>query len=48
MSNNSENVRESNNSTLGTIGQIVGRFIAAAIVLAITAFFTPGFTRVYI
>lgn len=44
MSNNSENVREGNNSTLGTIGQIVGRFIAAAIVLAITAFFTPGFT----
>lgn len=31
------------NSTMGTIGQIVGRFIAAAIVLAITAFFTPGF-----
>ena len=25
-------------------GQIIGRFIAAAIVLAITAFFTPGFT----
>lgn len=31
------------NSTMGTIGQVIGRFIAAAIVLAITAFFTPGF-----
>jgi len=30
-------------STTGTVGQILGRFIAAAIVLAITAFFTPGF-----
>ena len=27
-----------------TIGQIIGRFITAAIVLAITAFFTPGFS----
>lgn len=44
MSNNSENVRENNNTTLGTVGQVIGRFIAAAIVLAITAFFTPGFT----
>ena len=31
-------------STLGTMGQIIGRFIAAAVVLAITAFFTPGFS----
>ena len=31
-------------STMGTVGQIVGRFIASAIVLAITAFFTPGFS----
>lgn len=33
----------SGNSAMGTIGQIIGRFIAATIVLAITAFFTPGF-----
>lgn len=32
------------NSGLGTAGQIVLRFIASAIILAITAFFTPGFT----
>ena len=42
MSNNHENV-ESRNET-STFGQIVGRFIAAAVVLAVTAFFTPGFT----
>lgn len=27
----------------GTVWQIIGRLIAAAVVLAITAFFTPGF-----
>ena len=27
-----------------TFGQIVGRLVTAAIVLAVTAFFTPGFT----
>ena len=27
-----------------TVWQVVGRLIAAAVVLAITAFFTPGFT----
>ena len=43
MSNNQENVRTSNN-TMSTIGQIIGRLVTAAIVLAITAFFTPGFT----
>ena len=32
------------NSTLGTVGQIIGRFIVAAIILGITAFFTPGFS----
>lgn len=31
------------NST-STVWQIIGRLIAAAVVLAITAFFTPGFT----
>ncbi|MBZ4645431.1 MAG: putative rane protein [Petroclostridium sp.] len=30
--------------TRSTFGAIVGRLVAAAIVLAITAFFTPGFT----
>ena len=43
MSNNQENVR-SNNSTMSAIGQIIGRLVTASIVLAITAFFTPGFT----
>ena len=42
MSNNQENVRT--HSTTSTLGQIVGRLVTAAIVLAITAFFTPGFT----
>lgn len=32
-----------NNNTTSTIGQIAGRLITAAIVLAVTAFFTPGF-----
>ncbi len=35
---------ETNQSTGSNVWQIVGRFIAAAVVLAITAFFTPGFT----
>ncbi len=43
MDNNGSNSQARNN-TGSTIGQILGRFIAAAIVLAITAFFTPGFT----
>ncbi len=42
MSNNDSNVQSS--STVGTWGQIIGRLIAAAIILAVTAFFTPGFT----
>ena len=42
MANNNENVRSHDDTS--TIGQIIGRFIAAAVVLAITAFFTPGFT----
>lgn len=41
MDNNS-NIQSSN--TLGTVGQIIGRFIVAAIILGITAFFTPGFS----
>ena len=42
MSNNQENVNSNNHTS--TFGQIVGRLVTAAIVLAITAFFTPGFT----
>lgn len=38
-----ENNQANTGSAMGTVGQIIGRFIAAAIVLAITAFFTPGF-----
>lgn len=34
---------ETNQNTGSTVWQIVGRLIAAAVVLAITAFFTPGF-----
>ncbi len=40
MDNNQVNT----GSTMGTIGQMVSRLVAAAIVLAITAFFTPGFS----
>ncbi len=36
------NIQSSN--TMGTVGQIIGRFIVAAIILGITAFFTPGFS----
>ncbi len=42
MDNEKSNVQ--NSSTTSTIGQVIWRFVAAAIVLAITAFFTPGFT----
>ena len=42
MANNEDNVQSQNQTS--TFGQIVGRFITAAIVLAITAFFTPGFS----
>ena len=41
MSNTQDNVSSNNNTS--TFGQIVGRLVTAAIVLAITAFFTPGF-----
>lgn len=42
MENNSSKTQSSN--TMGAVGQIVGRFIVAAIILGITAFFTPGFS----
>ncbi len=35
---------ETSQNTGSSIWQVVGRLIAAAVVLAITAFFTPGFT----
>ena len=39
--NNQTNTRTASGTS--TIWQIVGRLIAAAVILAITAFFTPGF-----
>lgn len=42
MDDNRSNVQTQ--STPSTIGQIIWRFVAAAVVLAITAFFTPGFS----
>ena len=44
MDNNSSNIQQSSSSSMGAVGQIVGRFIVAAIILGITAFFTPGFS----
>lgn len=41
MDNNNSSIQSS--STMGVVGQIVGRLIAAAIILGVTAFFTPGF-----
>ena len=41
MSNSDQNTQASNGTSAAW--QIVGRLITAAIVLAITAFFTPGF-----
>lgn len=41
MSNSQAEAIQDNGSS---VWQIVGRLIAAAVVLAITAFFTPGFT----
>ena len=35
---------ETNQNTGSGVWQVVGRLIAAAVVLAITTFFTPGFT----
>lgn len=39
-----ENNQEKASGKMSTLGQIVSRFIAAAVILAITAFFTPGFS----
>ena len=43
MSENNHQTRSQTSSGMSTIGQIIGRLIAAAVILAITAFFTPGF-----
>ncbi len=43
MDNNTSHASD-NSNVLGTIGQLVGRFIVAAIILGITAFFTPNFS----
>lgn len=43
MNDNNSNVENSSNG-VGAFGQIIGRFIASAVILAVTAFFTPGFT----
>ena len=40
----SESRSETKQNTGSGVWQVVGRLIAAAVVLAITAFFTPGFT----
>lgn len=40
----SNNTQSNSASGASTAWQIIGRLVAAAIVLAITAFFTPGFT----
>ncbi len=42
MSNSQENTQTNSNSK-STVWQIVGRLVTAGVVLAITAFFTPGF-----
>lgn len=42
MSDNNVNAQSKSN-TKGTVWQIIGRLVTAGIVLAITAFFTPGF-----
>ena len=38
------NAESNTNSGTSTVWQIIGRLIGAAVVLAITAFFTPGFS----
>ena len=42
MANTQSNANTSTGTS--TVWQIIGRLVAAAIVLAITAFFTPGFS----
>ena len=43
MSNNT-NTQSNSTTTMGSVGQIIGRLVVAAIILGITAFFTPNFS----
>ena len=43
MADNNHQVNTQTSSGTSTVWQIVGRLVAAAVILAITAFFTPGF-----
>ena len=43
MSENNHHANAQTSNETSTIWQIVGRLFAAAVILAITAFFTPGF-----
>jgi uncharacterized membrane protein YvlD (DUF360 family) len=38
------NTQSDSSTSTSTVWQIIGRLVAAAVVLAITAFFTPGFS----
>jgi len=44
MNNDNSNVKDTSNSGVGAWGQIIGRLVASAVILAVTAFFTPRFT----
>lgn len=44
MADNNHQVNTQSTSGINTVWQIIGRLIAATIILGITAFFTPGFT----
>ena len=43
MDNNTSNI-SSGQGIMDTIGQLLGRFVVASIILGITAFFTPNFS----
>lgn len=43
MSENNHQTNTQVSSGMNSVWQIVGRLVAAAVILAITAFFTPGF-----
>lgn len=43
MADNNEQANPQTTTGMSTMWQIVGRLVASAVILAITAFFTPGF-----
>jgi len=43
MSENNYQANTQTSSGMSTVWQIIGRLVAATVILAITAFFTPGF-----